>query len=305
MKHPHLGQPESLADIDAEVLQLVLDQLPIGLAVYGPDRRLKLWNVLALRILNLPADLIVYDMPFAHVARYVAERGGYGAGDPQALAAARADFAFSQAYHRTEFRDESGGAWESVGRRLDDGSLIFTYADVSERRAREQWVKDLVYHDQLTGRANRRGFFRALEAQPGRGGAFAVAIADLDRFKSVNDSHGHAAGDALLAAVAERMAQRLEEGDMLARLGGDEFGLLLVARRSPRDLILLLDGLRQACAEPFALSPFALSRGEVVRIAVSIGLAHHPADGDTVGKLLRQADTRMYADKQRNRRAAP
>jgi diguanylate cyclase (GGDEF)-like protein len=166
--------------------------------------------------------------------------------------------------------------------------------DVSQRRALEARLRHQAYHDPLTGLANRRRFVEAaeaaLEARQGPGTVAALFL-DLDDFKTVNDSQGHAAGDELLATVARRIREGLRAGDLAARLGGDEFGVLLVhipdtafARTVSQRLLANLD------------VPMKIG-GTVVAVGASIGIAVDTPDMHTVDDLLGAADVAMYQAK--------
>jgi diguanylate cyclase (GGDEF)-like protein len=155
--------------------------------------------------------------------------------------------------------------------------------------------------DALTGLANRAAFTRVLEtaaAQAGRhGGGFALAFIDLDGFKSINDTHGHGAGDEVLVAVAARIRAAARASDQLCRLGGDEFVILL-------DGIAAEDQAANAAARYAAVieAPIALADGSVVRVGASLGVARCPADGKTAPELMQAADARMYASKAERKR---
>jgi len=153
-------------------------------------------------------------------------------------------------------------------------------------------TRRLAHTDELTGLVNRRGFLDAvedeLERHPGR--PTAVLMLDLDRFKELNDTLGHAAGDRLLAELGPRLSAALRPTDTLARLGGDEFAVLCPgaaatgARRVARRL-------HEALEEPFAIGDLA------VHVDVSAGIAVAPGDGRTVSELLQRADVAMYQAK--------
>jgi diguanylate cyclase (GGDEF)-like protein len=146
--------------------------------------------------------------------------------------------------------------------------------------------------DDLTGLPNRRALYAAgqahlVEPQSRR---MALLMLDLDRFKEVNDSLGHYAGDQLLTQVATRLLERLRAGDLMARLGGDEFAVLLndAGRHEATEVAVKL---RAALAEPFAIESIT------VHISVSIGIALFPDDGLDLSALLRKADIAMYRAK--------
>jgi diguanylate cyclase (GGDEF)-like protein len=155
--------------------------------------------------------------------------------------------------------------------------------------------------DALTGLANRAAFTRELEtatAQADRhGGGFALAFIDLDGFKAINDTRGHAAGDEVLVAVAARIRAAARASDQPCRLGGDEFVILL-------DGIAAEDQAMHAAAR-YATAieqPITLADGATVQVGASLGLACCPADGRSASALMLAADARMYASKAERKR---
>jgi diguanylate cyclase len=154
--------------------------------------------------------------------------------------------------------------------------------------------EEQAFKDSLTGLPNRRLFRdrvgHALARGSRRSGTSAVLFVDLDKFKDVNDSLGHPAGDQLLATVAERLRSVVRPGDTVARLGGDEFAILAEDIVSEHDAVGLADRLLEALMAPFVL------RGKELSVGASIGIALS-APGDTVDELLRNADVAMYSAK--------
>jgi diguanylate cyclase (GGDEF)-like protein/PAS domain S-box-containing protein len=191
------------------------------------------------------------------------------------------------------------GGWRAVetvvDNRLDDGTvggLVLSMRDVTERKALEDELRHQAFHDSLTGLANRALFEDRLShavAVADRGGRpFAVVFLDLDDFKTINDSLGHARGDELLRAAAVRIRGILRMADTAARLGGDEFAVLLEAGEDEARVAArrILDAL----AVPFHLD------GRELRMSASMGVALGGA-GASVEDLLRNADMAMYAAK--------
>lgn len=160
------------------------------------------------------------------------------------------------------------------------------------RTAEHQRLEHLAGHDALTGVANRAQFRdRLAEALAIGERHLAVAFCDLDRFKPVNDTFGHLAGDAVLVEVAARLRKALRAGDELARLGGDEFTVLLRNVTDEASARLVADRLLDAVRDPFPLP-----NGDRVRIGLSVGIALW-SEGDTADGLLAQADEALYASK--------
>lgn len=164
--------------------------------------------------------------------------------------------------------------------------------DISERKRAEEIISFQAYHDQLTHLPNRVLFKDRLELAIAqvqrRTGALAVMFVDVDRFKLVNDTYGHAEGDLLLRAIASRLSASLRRGDTLARLGGDEFTVLLPDINQPEDAETIARKIVGALSDPIKLS-----QGEF-RATVSIGIALYPRDGNTAEDLTRHADIAMY-----------
>lgn len=153
----------------------------------------------------------------------------------------------------------------------------------------------LSLHDPLTGlpqlRLARDRLGLAMADAHRRGSGLAVLCIDLDRFKAVNDEHGHAAGDEVLATLARRMRAILRAGDTLARVGGDEFLAILPGPIRREDAALVAGKLVSACSEP-------VSRGDDrLQVGASVGIALAPEDGNQMESLLERADAAMYAAK--------
>ena len=153
-------------------------------------------------------------------------------------------------------------------------------------------------HDSLTGLPNRAAFLHAVERATARDDRVTVVLLDLDGFKAVNDTLGHAAGDALLQHVAHRLAQEVAHGEVAARLGGDEFALLLADEPGGRQVTGRLNALVARLSEPVVLD------GTTVQVGASVGGASAPGDGRTVDRLMRVADEAMYEVKRAGSAAA-
>jgi diguanylate cyclase (GGDEF)-like protein len=180
--------------------------------------------------------------------------------------------------------------------RHDDGSpayFISQIEDVTDRRARTDGLAYQAHHDHLTGLLNRHATMRRLEQALSRRHLASVSLlfCDLDRFKDVNDGHGHAIGDEVLRTLASRVAASLRPGDLAGRLGGDEFVVLLEGSDTGQAM-LVAERLARAIAEPVPLSG-----GGSVEVHASIGLAVATADDVDAAALIVRADEAMYAAK--------
>ena len=180
--------------------------------------------------------------------------------------------------------------------------------DVTERKANEERIRYLAFHDSLTGVGNLRAFRdklgQALAAAQRRNGVVGLLFIDLDRFKRINDTHGHRAGDEVLRQIADRLCRTVRSSDFvgrspeapasgdISRLGGDEFTVLLTDIREPRDAGRIARRILSTVQEPIEIP------GAVVTVGASIGIAVHPFDGMDEEDLLRSADAAMYHAKE-------
>jgi diguanylate cyclase (GGDEF)-like protein/PAS domain S-box-containing protein len=177
--------------------------------------------------------------------------------------------------------------------------IIGTVQDISERKEAQRQLEALAYHDPLTGLANRallkRELAGTIDSCFRRGTAGALLLIDLDRFKEVNDSLGHAAGDELLGKVGLILRAELGPKAFIARLGGDEFAVLPDRNTPAHEVELLADQLVDRLS-----GPIDLTEGEAF-IGATIGIAHLPRDGASVDEAMRNADLALYMAKEAGR----
>ncbi|MBW8307463.1 MAG: EAL domain-containing protein [Thiobacillus sp.] len=203
--------------------------------------------------------------------------------------------------------------WETQGLRQDgtnfmvegsssvfEGStgrfITYVLRDLTERKQFERQLVHLANHDPLTNLPNRTFFQErlgvSLDEAALNGEQLAVLFLDLDRFKLINDTFGHALGDKLLLMVAERLAGCFRKGDVLARLGGDEFVVLLQGLSGKQDAALVAQKIMDTFAHAFQLD------AHEVFVSASIGIAFYPSDAIDAGNLIRYADNAMYQAKE-------
>lgn len=190
--------------------------------------------------------------------------------------------------------------------RDEDGRPMFVQGvmfDITPQKEAELSLQHMAYHDTLTGLPNRAMFEEHLDLAIARarrsGRSVAVLFMDLDGFKGVNDSMGHAAGDELLCSVASRLAEATRDTDLVARLGGDEFLVLLADL--PDDRGGTADAVVQAVADRVAAAvgrPVPL-RGHTIEITISVGAGLFPHGARDAEELMSRADAAMYAHKSR------
>jgi diguanylate cyclase (GGDEF)-like protein len=179
---------------------------------------------------------------------------------------------------------------------------VIAVRDQRERLKTEAKMRLLAFTDTLTGLANRTRFFDLLAlhtaSRRDRDGFCAVLMLDLDRFKTVNDTLGHAAGDIVLGMVAERLRSTLRGDDLIARLGGDEFAILQLATEEAD----AASALATRIVDIVSARPFMLD-GQAIHLGASVGIAMAPDDGDDPAELMRNADLALYAAKASGRGA--
>ncbi len=175
-----------------------------------------------------------------------------------------------------------------------DNGYVVTVEDVDDEVLARQALAHQAFHDQLTGLANRAGFLEHLQSALAHnrrsGGAVAVLMLDLDRFKVVNDSLGHAAGDEVLVQLASRFSQAVREGDVVARFSGDEFMFILRGGRRPTDATRMAKRLLALLETPVRAG------GHELRVTASVGIVLTRRHADATA-VLRDADTAMYRAK--------
>ncbi|WP_322365171.1 EAL and GGDEF domain-containing protein [Pseudomonas sp. Teo4] len=198
-------------------------------------------------------------------------------------------------------------AWVGITAVLDDegdlASYVCFFTDISERKASEQRIHRLAYYDALTHLPNRTLFqdrlYNALQQAERQKAWVVLMFLDLDRFKPINDSLGHAAGDRMLKDMALRLLACVDDDDTVARMGGDEFTLLLQPRAT-REMALnraihVAENILASLVRPFVLE------GREFFVTASIGIALSPQDGSELSQLMKNADTAMYHAKERGK----
>ncbi|WP_179957823.1 sensor domain-containing protein [Exilibacterium tricleocarpae] len=200
----------------------------------------------------------------------------------------------------TVLRETAGretSAQETSGDKKGDIiNTISTFTDITEKKSSQVKIQRLAYFDPLSGLPNRSLFndrlARALSRAQRTGTRVALMFLDLDRFKAVNDSLGHALGDALLCQVAQRLRDCVRSEDTVARMGGDEFTVILGELADRQQAVTaaahIAEKIRRLLSEPFHI------RGREVFTSTSIGIAFYPSDGAEPRTLLQNADTAMY-----------
>ena len=289
------------ADRIAEVsnnLDVALENMSQGICLFDSDDRLLLSNRRCREIFGFSETLAGKGLTFREILDIVFARI-YA--EPE-IARAKAEELYQK--HRIEMVGKGGGdiveklangrSILTKHRTLPDGGWVSTYEDITERLDTEEQITFLARHDSLTGLPNRLQFSSYLEEELDAAAWFnrkvAVVGIDLNKFKEVNDLHGHAAGDFVLVTIAQRVKGLLQEGEFVARLGGDEFA----AVKRFEELAELNDFLRRiekSLHEEMRFGDFELKSGG------SMGVAIYPQDAETADTLINNADLAMYRAK--------
>ena len=202
-------------------------------------------------------------------------------------------------------RKDGSQVWVEIQRRAqhsgDGWTIITVVRDITERKKLEERLLQQANYDSLTQLPNRALCYdrlrQALLQAKRKSVNASLLFIDLDRFKVVNDTHGHGAGDELLQQVSQRLTLCVRAGDTVGRLGGDEFVIVLPELAAAKDSGIIARKAIVALARPFRLTEHEVS------ISASIGIASYPDDGDTAEVLIRNADSAMFSAKQSGRNA--
>jgi diguanylate cyclase (GGDEF)-like protein/PAS domain S-box-containing protein len=275
----------------------ILSGLQEGVLVVDTDTRVVVFNEAAAELFGATAEELK-DRPLSSIpVDLLDDRGHLIAADRLPLMRALKGEEVTGLVVRFVRRDGSL-LWVEVhakGLHDADGKLygaVASYDDVTARVERDRRVRHEADTDALTGLANRRALERTLEAALGRAGArgraVGVVMLDLDGFKAINDTHGHAAGDRALREVAARLRRCVRERDLVARFGGDEFVIVLSDLGGRAAAVHdSVERVREALAEPY----------DGMSLNAAVGVATFPADGGSGADLLAHADRAMYVDK--------
>lgn len=288
----------------AETLLMdVIDAVPDAIIAFDRDDRLVLFNEAYRRFHGEIADRVAPGMPFEAMMKLAVRHGqfdipGGTPADGEKWMAARLK-AFRKP-GKPFVQRLKGGRWIQVQeRRSPSGTMVGVRTDITGLKRAELTIKNQAERDPLTGLHNRSvlnaRLARAVARARQGGTCGALVVADLDDFKTVNDTFGHDAGDRLLREIARRLRAALRAHDLVVRLGGDEFAVILPRVRDEAALRRLLERAAAAVGEPMAIG------GRQVVPASSFGVAMFPRDGTAPGTLLKNADIALYETKADNR----
>jgi diguanylate cyclase (GGDEF)-like protein/PAS domain S-box-containing protein len=277
------------------ILEVTLENMAHGLCMFDGEQRLIVCNARYTKIYGLGPD----DMQPGTTLRAILEARVVAGSSPEAaqeyIETRIAEVTRNEPYCAVnELRD--GRVIQVTHQPIDGGGWVAIHQDITDSRRDEEKVAFMARHDLLTGLANRTNFMEKLEEAGARlrrrEETFTVFMLDLDRFKNVNDSLGHPAGDALLKQTADRLKASLRETDVVARLGGDEFAVIQAGEPDQRGAAVELAKRIIAIIN----APYEIN-GNTVGIGTSIGIAMASADSIDPDTLMKQADLALYRSK--------
>lgn len=285
-----LSDPSDLERLRAEnaLLHDAFESLPQGLCAFDEQDRLLLANARYREIWSLPEHAVLPGTTFAEIMAHTP------GGETEHSRSQPRREPGSKGTRRREWALDDGRVVEIVVSSRADGSCVALCDDVTELREAHKRIAFLARHDLLTGLPNRAVLQEELDralTYIARGDELALLCLDLDRFKPVNDTFGHAAGDELLRQVASRLRASVRDNDLVVRLGGDEFAIVQIGAPQPGSATVLAGRIIDSLSSVFHLD------GQAVYIGTSVGVAVAPFDGTDAISLLRSADLAMYRAK--------
>lgn len=293
-----LADNERGARLRSQELEAILANMRQGVSVFDANGRLKLWNKQYVDIFGKPEGDVREGVTLVELIEAEKRRGEF---DGDVLEHVR-DLLIrlsSGEVVRSKFKHPGGKFISAVHAPLPGGGWIGTHEDVTVSELAVQKIEYAAHHDTLTGLANRTLFNATLDEALHSledGAQSILMLLDLDKFKPVNDTYGHDAGDTLLKQVGERLKSCVRSTDLVARLGGDEFGIIL--NRSDRKVAeVIASRIVHKLQVPFNINDLS------IRIGVSVGLSSIYAGCDDVSAIIKNADIALYDVKNSGRNA--
>jgi diguanylate cyclase (GGDEF)-like protein len=280
--------------LEKQRLDTAINNMSQGLIMFDSAERLVVCNDFYIEMYGLSREIVKPGCSLRELLRYRTEAGSFLHHEPEQYRAALVAALALGKVTTSIFKTVEGREVLVTNSPMTAGGWVATHEDITERRRAEAKIAYMAHHDALTDLPNRLRLYEQLRqtlARPNRGEHVAVFCLDLDRFKDVNDAHGHPVGDLLLKAVADRLRQCIRDTDMVARLGGDEFAILQAGASQPTDATSLSSRLIEAIGAPYELG------GNQIKVELSIGIALAPGDGLDPDQLLKNADMALYRAK--------
>ncbi|TVO68368.1 EAL domain-containing protein [Denitromonas ohlonensis] len=283
-----------------EIFRTLIDNIPGGVSLFDGEFKLLAANEKFKQLLDFP-DWLFTQTPVTleSLFRFNARRGEYGPCDVEEKVQALMERAAWREPHLFERNRPNGTVLEIRGLPLPGEGFVTIYTDVTEHKRAIEAVERLAHQDALTGLDNRYTLESRLDqsiADARRNGKkLALMFIDMDNFKSINDSLGHAVGDEFLIAIARRLRETARESDIVARPGGDEFVLAITNIQAVSAAVRVVTELFESLAEPVMLG------AQQIIPSASVGIAVFPDDGEDRTTLMKHADVAMYSAKNAGR----
>ncbi|WP_169196582.1 EAL domain-containing protein [Devosia sp. MC1541] len=278
-------------------LDAAVNNISIGLSMMDARGRLIICNEPYARIYNLPVELLKLGTQLEDILSHLFDIGMSSGNTREDYISWRREVIARREYGKT-VHELNGRIILMQHHPMKDGGFVTTHEDVTEQRKAEARIQHLARHDALTDLPNRIEFLdqmKKTEADLQRGEVAAVLYIDLDNFKVVNDTLGHAVGDEVIKQAAVRLWGTTRETDILARLGGDEFALLLRPLDSADTAARVAERIVKALSAPMNIA------GQLIEIGASVGISVGPNDGTATDQLVKNADLALYKAKSEGR----
>jgi diguanylate cyclase (GGDEF)-like protein len=291
-----LKKASHTSQLQSSRFEAALNNMSQGLCMFDGSLKLTVYNNRLMSLLNIQSDLNLHEKSFYDFyVDHLAEVLPKAIGESELSLETGIYLSLQSLKERTvlSFDCANGRMLLLTHEPTKDGGFVHTFEDITARKIAEEKALHLASHDVLTDLPNRRMLNSRLDALSERSqeSGFSVFFVDLDRFKSVNDTLGHSAGDKLLLAVTKRLRSCVRSVDTVARLGGDEFAIIAPDMVDENAAAVLAHRLISAVSRPYEID------GSSLVIGASIGIAMAPRDGGGPEHLIRQADLALYQAK--------
>ncbi len=279
-----------------EQFRTILEHMNHGVCLFDGQQRMTYCNRKYLDIYGISHDQVVPGMTLRAILEHRIRLGNYPQRDAEAYIAQRMKLVTDQKFVN-ELHHLRNGAVISISHQpLAGGSWLTMHEDITELYGLRQDINHLAFHDHLTDLPNRLKMNEVLDeafmmARAGHSDGFALMFLDLDKFKAVNDTHGHSIGDALLKHVAARLKGCVRDSDTVSRLGGDEFAVVATPDMTQKLAQSLARRIIESVREPYEIS------GHRLQINVSIGVVLSKTGKTWRDEMLSKADKAMYQAK--------
>ena len=297
-RHQHEASQKELEEQTFR-LDMAVNNMSHGLLLFDSSERIVVCNRRYIEMYGMSPEVVKPGCSLRDLIQHRQQTGTFTGSIDSYCSTLKADLAQQKITH-THIHLPDGRSIEITNKPLPDGGWLATHRDTTEQRRSEAKIAYMAHHDVLTGLANRAAVTQRIDEAAARhrrwGDPFSILLLDLDRFKYVNDTLGHPAGDALLREVAARLKALLCETDVLGRLGGDEFAIIQAGEPDQRAAAAsFAERIIEVLSRPFMID------GHEVNIGTSVGIALAPEHGWDPDGLLKMADLALYRAKSSGR----